>query len=103
MPRRCARTWRWAWPRGPGWPDRGRRGALTTRGAAGGGAVGRAGGVWRTGGRQMVLMQNADLGTSLNALVSLSLMYRLPALLLVTWRGHGGQDAPEHLLLGETP
>jgi hypothetical protein len=37
----------------------------------------------------------------MNALVSLSLMYRLPALLLVTWRGHGGQDAPEHLLMGE--
>jgi hypothetical protein len=28
-------------------------------------------------------------------------MYRLPALLLVTWRGHGGKDAPEHLLMGE--
>jgi phosphonopyruvate decarboxylase len=49
----------------------------------------------------MVLMQNSGLGTSLNALVSLSLMYRLPALLLVTWRGHGGTDAPEHLLMGE--
>jgi hypothetical protein len=49
----------------------------------------------------MVLMQNSGLGTSLNALVSLSLMYRLPALLLVTWRGHGGADAPEHLLMGE--
>jgi hypothetical protein len=28
-------------------------------------------------------------------------MYRLPALLLVTWRGHCGKDAPEHLLMGE--
>jgi len=49
----------------------------------------------------MVLMQNSGLGTSMNALVSLSLMYRLPALLLVTWRGHRGKDAPEHLLMGE--
>jgi phosphonopyruvate decarboxylase len=49
----------------------------------------------------MVLMQNSGLGTSLNALVSLALMYRLPALLLVTWRGHAGKDAPEHILMGE--
>jgi phosphonopyruvate decarboxylase len=49
----------------------------------------------------MVLMQNSGLGTSLNALVSLSLMYRLPTLVLVTWRGYAGKDAPEHLLMGE--
>jgi len=49
----------------------------------------------------MVLMQNSGLGTSMNALVSLSLMYRLPALLLVTWRGHAGKDAPEHIVMGE--
>jgi phosphonopyruvate decarboxylase len=64
-------------------------------------AVGLAAGAWLAGRRPMVLMQNSGLGTSLNALVSLSLMYRLPALLLVTWRGHRGQDAPEHLLMGE--
>src|SRR5436190_592383 len=28
-------------------------------------------------------------------------MYGLPALLVVTWRGHGGKDAPEHVLMGE--
>jgi phosphonopyruvate decarboxylase len=64
-------------------------------------AVGLAAGAWLAGRRPMVLMQNSGLGTSLNALVSLSLMYRLPALLLVTWRGHAGKDAPEHLLMGE--
>jgi hypothetical protein len=46
-------------------------------------------------------MQNSGLGTSLNALASLALMYGLPALLVVTWRGHGGKDAPEHVLMGE--
>ena len=51
-------------------------------------AVGLAAGAWLAGRRPMVLMQNSGLGTSLNALVSLPLMYRLPALLLVTWRGH---------------
>lgn len=64
-------------------------------------AVGLAAGAWLAGRRPMVLMQNSGLGTSLNALVSLSLMYRLPVLLLVTWRGHAGKDAPEHLLMGE--
>ena len=64
-------------------------------------AVGVAGGAWLAGRRPAVVMQNSGLGTSLNALASFSLMYGLPALLVVTWRGHGGQDAPEHRLMGE--
>ncbi|MBI3826633.1 MAG: phosphonopyruvate decarboxylase [Candidatus Rokubacteria bacterium] len=64
-------------------------------------AVGLAGGAWLGGRRPAVLLQNSGLGTSLNALASFSLMYGLPALLLVTWRGHEGRDAPEHLLTGE--
>jgi len=64
-------------------------------------AVGVAAGAFLGGRSPAVLMQNSGLGTSLNALVSLSLMYRLPALLLVTWRGYQGKDAPEHLLMGE--
>ena len=64
-------------------------------------AVGLAAGAWFAGRRPAVLMQNSGLGTSLNALASLSLMYGLPLLLVVTWRGHGGKDAPEHLLMGE--
>jgi phosphonopyruvate decarboxylase len=64
-------------------------------------AVGLAAGAWFAGRRPAVLMQNSGLGTSLNALASLALMYGLPALLVVTWRGHGGKDAPEHILMGE--
>ncbi len=64
-------------------------------------AVGVAAGAWFGGRRPAVLMQNSGLGTSLNALASLSLMYGLPALLVVTWRGFGGKDAPEHILTGE--
>jgi phosphonopyruvate decarboxylase len=64
-------------------------------------AVGMAAGAWMAGRLPMVIMQNSGLGTSLNALVSLSLMYRFPALLLVTWRGHGGKDAPEHIVMGD--
>ena len=64
-------------------------------------AVGVAAGAWLGGRRPVVLMQNSGLGTSLNALASLSLMYGFPALLLVTWRGFAGKDAPEHILMGE--
>lgn len=63
-------------------------------------AIGLAAGAWFAGRRPCVLMQNSGLGTSLNALASLSLMYGLPALLVVTWRGHEGKDAPEHILTG---
>jgi phosphonopyruvate decarboxylase len=64
-------------------------------------AVGLAGGAWFGGRRPAVLMQNSGLGTSLNAFASFSLMYGLPALLVVTWRGYEGKDAPEHILTGE--
>ncbi|HUF92985.1 MAG TPA: thiamine pyrophosphate-dependent enzyme [Candidatus Limnocylindria bacterium] len=64
-------------------------------------AVGLAAGAWLGGRRPCVLMQNSGLGTSLNALASLSLMYGLPVLLVVTWRGYEGRDAPEHILTGE--
>ena len=64
-------------------------------------AVGVAAGAWFGGRAPVVLMQNSGLGTSLNALASLSLMYGLPALLVITWRGFEGKDAPEHILTGE--
>ena len=64
-------------------------------------ALGLAAGAWLGGRLPAVIMQNSGLGTSANALVSLSLLYRLPALLLVTWRGFEGKDAPEHILMGE--
>ena len=64
-------------------------------------AVGLAGGAWLAGRRPAVLMQNSGLGTSLNALASFSLMYGLPCLLVVTWRGFQGKDAPEHTLTGQ--
>jgi sulfopyruvate decarboxylase TPP-binding subunit len=30
------------------------------------------------------------------------MIYRQPCILLVSWRGFQGQDAPEHLVMGET-
>ena len=46
-------------------------------------------------------MQNSGLGYCLNALTSLNLIYRIPTLLLVTYRGLG-PDAPEHLVMGRS-
>jgi sulfopyruvate decarboxylase TPP-binding subunit len=36
-----------------------------------------------------------------NPLTSFNLIYRIPVLMVVSWRGYGGQDAPEHLIMGE--
>jgi sulfopyruvate decarboxylase subunit alpha len=64
-------------------------------------AVGLAAGAWLAGRRPVVLMQNSGLGVCLNALVSLNAIYEIPSLLVVTWRGEGGKDAPEHIVMGE--
>lgn len=64
-------------------------------------ALGVAAGAYLAGRMPAVVMQNSGLGVSLNALGSLHLLYRIPCLLLVTWRGFEGKDAPEHLVMGE--
>lgn len=64
-------------------------------------AVGLAAGAYMAGKLPVVVMQNSGLGVCLNALSSLSLMYHFPCLLLITWRGYQGKDAPEHLIMGE--
>jgi len=64
-------------------------------------AVAMAAGAYMAGKVPAVLMQNSGLGTSLNALLSLNLIYRQPCLLLVSWRGFEGKDAPEHLVMGQ--
>jgi sulfopyruvate decarboxylase subunit alpha len=64
-------------------------------------AVGLAVGACLGGRAPVVVMQNSGLGLAVNALASLALLYEIPMLLLVGWRGHDGRDAPEHLLMGE--
>jgi sulfopyruvate decarboxylase alpha subunit len=64
-------------------------------------ALGVAAGAYLGGRLPVVVMQNSGLGVSLNALGSLYAIYELPCLLLVTWRGYQGNDAPEHLVMGE--
>jgi len=64
-------------------------------------ALGLACGAFLAGKKPVVVMQNTGLGLCVNALTSMTLMYRTPCLLLVTWRGLGGNDAPETLIIGE--
>jgi sulfopyruvate decarboxylase subunit alpha len=64
-------------------------------------ALGVAAGTYLGGKLPAVVMQNSGLGVSLNALGSLHLLYEMPCLLLVTWRGQDGRDAPEHLVMGD--
>ena len=50
-----------------------------------------------------VMMQNSGVGNIVNPLTSFNLLYKVPALLVVGWRGYGGppNDAPEHWIMGE--
>ncbi len=50
-----------------------------------------------------VMMQNSGIGNIINPLTSFNLLYQVPALLVVGWRGYGGRpnDAPEHWIMGE--
>lgn len=63
-------------------------------------AIGIAVGAYLGGLRPVVFMQNAGLGLSINAISSLVLLYNIPLLMLVTWRGYSNNDAPEHNFMG---
>ena len=64
-------------------------------------AMGIATGAYLAGKQPVVMMQNSGLGSSINPLASLDILYRIPMLLLISWRGYQGKDAPEHLIMGE--
>jgi sulfopyruvate decarboxylase subunit alpha len=65
-------------------------------------AMGIATGSYLAGKQPVVMMQNSGLGSSINPLASLDILYRIPMLLLISWRGYQGKDAPEHLIMGES-
>ena len=66
-------------------------------------ALGVASAAYFAGGLGGVIMQNSGIGNIVNPLTSFSLIYKIPALLIVGWRGYGGppNDAPEHWIMGE--
>jgi phosphonopyruvate decarboxylase len=65
-------------------------------------AMGIATGACLAGRKPVVLMQNSGLGSAINPLASLDILYRIPILMIVGWRGYDGKDAPEHLIMGES-
>ena len=77
--------------------------ALAYVGAANEGeAVAMAAGAWLAGRRTVVMCQNSGLGNTVNPLTSLNHPFRIPTLLIVTWRGQPGlKDEPQHELMGE--
>jgi sulfopyruvate decarboxylase subunit alpha len=64
-------------------------------------AVGLCAGAYLAGSLPVLLMQNSGLGYCLNAFTSLNLIYKIPVLVIMSWRGQGGKDAPEHIIMGD--
>ena len=70
--------------------------------ASEGEAIAIAAGAWLAGRGTVVMCQNSGLGNTVNPLTSLNWPFRIPTLLLVTWRGQPGlKDEPQHELMGE--
>ncbi|MCK6075215.1 thiamine pyrophosphate-binding protein [Paenibacillus silvae] len=64
-------------------------------------AIGVASGFAIAGHKSVVLMQNSGLGYSLNVLTSFNMIYDLPVMLLISWRGAYEHDAVEHDIIGD--
>ena len=61
-----------------------------------------AAGAWLAGRGTVVMCQNSGLGNAVNPLTSLNAPFRIPTLLIVTWRGQPGlADEPQHELMGQ--
>ncbi len=65
-------------------------------------AIAFASGAYFTGQRPVVMFQNSGLGNTVNPLTSLVYPFRVPLLLICTWRGQPGiRDEPQHELMGQ--
>jgi phosphonopyruvate decarboxylase len=76
---------------------------LTYVGAASEGeAVAIAAGAWLAGRDTVVMFQNSGLGNAVNPLTSLNYPFRIPTLVIATWRGAPNiKDEPQHELMGQ--
>lgn len=64
-------------------------------------AIAFAAGAYVAGKRPVVMFQNSGLGNTINPITSLVYPFRIPLLLICTWRGQPGiQDEPQHELMG---
>ena len=65
-------------------------------------AVGIASGAWLAGKKSVVMIQNSGLGNTINPLTSLNYPFKIPILLITTWRGDPKiKDEPQHELMGK--
>lgn len=62
-------------------------------------ALGIASGACLSGKKPVLAIQNSGYLNTLNGLTSLNLIYNIPALVVISWRGFG-KDAPEHEIVG---
>ncbi|SFD64587.1 phosphonopyruvate decarboxylase [Paracidovorax konjaci] len=70
--------------------------------ASEGEAIGIAAGAYLGGRLPVVMMQNSGLGNAVNPLTSLNHIFKIPSLLICSWRGSPGvPDEPQHRLMGE--
>jgi phosphonopyruvate decarboxylase len=70
--------------------------------ASEGEAVGIAAGAWLAGRKTVVICQNSGLGNTVNPLTSMNWPFRIPTMMIVTWRGQPGlNDEPQHELMGQ--
>jgi phosphonopyruvate decarboxylase len=64
-------------------------------------AIAVAAGAWLGGDGGAVLMQNSGLGNAVNPVISLARPYRIPLIMIVSWRGEPGtNDAVHHYPMG---
>lgn len=68
-----------------------------------GDAVAIASGAELAGVPSIVMFQNSGLGNAVNPLTSLNQIFKIPILIIVTWRGQpdGAKDEPQHQLMGQ--
>jgi phosphonopyruvate decarboxylase len=77
---------------------------LTYVGAANeGDAVAISSGAELGGMRSIVMFQNSGFGNTVNPLTSLNAIFKIPVLVITTWRGEPGgpADEPQHELMGQ--
>ena len=64
-------------------------------------ALGLASGAYLAGKLPVLYMQNSGIGYCLEAFASLPMIYRIPVLVLVSYRGPADRGMEEHLVMGE--
>ncbi|MEK7509972.1 MAG: thiamine pyrophosphate-binding protein [Patescibacteria group bacterium] len=64
-------------------------------------AVGMGVGAYLAGKKPCMVFQNSGLGNAADAIMTLNVLYKIPFLFLVAWRGFDGKDEVQHLDWGK--